>query len=167
MLLRWNPSRSYGFTIIPLAKLECNLGDFRCKHNSRLCHVFDYETKMGQAIQLHLDGPLHNGWRTLGILNEVLSTFWKGLWRLHMPKKIKFFWCQISHNVTPVGEWLGKRGCLIACPLYSSPIETLRTLFVGFLSSLEGMGLSDSPPNYMRNERNNIVERINLDRSLN
>ena len=48
--------------------------------------------------------PTYNGWRTLGIPDEALITFWKGLWRLHMPEKIKHFWWQIGHNVVPVGE---------------------------------------------------------------
>ena len=72
------------------------------------------------------DGPLHNSWWTLGILNEVLGTLWKGLWRLYVPEKIKIFWWQIGHNMVPIGEWLGKCGCSIASPLCSSPIETLR-----------------------------------------
>ena len=87
---------------------------------------FDYNTTLGRAIQLQFDGPLCNGWQTLGILDDVLGTFWKGLWRLHVPKKIKLFWWQIGHNMVPVDEWLGKRGGPIACPLCSSPIETLR-----------------------------------------
>ena len=96
------------------------------KHDGRLRHFLEYITKLGQTLQLQLDGPLGNDWVTLGIPIEVLLTFWKGLWRLHMPEKIKLFWWQISHNVVPVGEWLGKRGSLIVCPLCSeSPIETL------------------------------------------
>ena len=67
-----------------------------------------------------------NGSRTLGIPDEVLITFWKGLQCLHLSEKIKLFWWQIVHNVVPVGEWLRKRGDPIVCPLCSSPIETLR-----------------------------------------
>ena len=85
-------------------ELGCNLGDFLWKHNGKLRHFFEYNTKMGRTLQLQLDGPLRNGWRTLGIPNEVLITFWKGLWYLHMLEKIKLFWWQIGHNVVPVGE---------------------------------------------------------------
>ena len=110
----------------PLVELEWDPGDFRWKHGDKLCHFFEYSTKLGRTLQLQLDGPIRNGWRTLGIPDEVLITFWKGLWRLHMPEKIKLFWWQIGHNVIPVGEWLGKRGGPIGCPLCSSPIESLR-----------------------------------------
>jgi hypothetical protein len=55
-------------------------------------------------LQLQLGGPLRNGWQTLGIPDEALITFWKGLLHLHMLEKIKLFWWQIVHNVVPVGE---------------------------------------------------------------
>ena len=69
----------------PLVELEWDPGDFRWKHDGRLCHFFEYNTKLGHTLQLRLAGPLRNGWQTLGILDEVLITFWKGLWHLHMP----------------------------------------------------------------------------------
>ena len=63
----------------PLAEIEWDPGDFRWKHDSRLWNFFEYNTKLGQTLQLQLDGPLHNGWQTLGILDKVLDNFWKGL----------------------------------------------------------------------------------------
>ena len=110
----------------PLVDLDWDPGDFRWKHDDRLHHFFDYTTKLGRTLQLQRGGPLRNGWRTLGIPDEVLIAFWKGLWRLHMPEKIKLFWWQIGHNVVPVGEWLDKHGGPLGCPLCSRPIETLR-----------------------------------------
>ena len=70
----------------PLVELEWDPGDFRWKHGDKLCHFFEYSTKLGRTLQWQLDGPIRNGWRTLGIPDEVLNTFWKGLWRLHMPE---------------------------------------------------------------------------------
>ena len=110
----------------PLTELECDLGDFKWKHNGKLRHFFEYNTKLGRTLQLPLDNPLRNGRRIVGIPDEVLSTFWKGLWSLNVLEKIKLFWRQISHNMVPVGEWLGKCGAPIVCPLCSSPIETPR-----------------------------------------
>ena len=43
-----------------------------------------------------------------------------------MPENIKLFWWQIGHNMVLVGEWLGKRGGPLGCPLCSLPMETLR-----------------------------------------
>ena len=54
----------------PLAELEWDPGDFKWKHNNRLHHFFNYNTKLGQAIQLQLEGPLHNGWKTLASLTR-------------------------------------------------------------------------------------------------
>ena len=110
----------------PLVDLDWDPWDFRWKHDDKLHHFFDYNTKLGRNLQLQLGAPLRNGWRTVGIPNEALITFWKGLWRRHMPEKIKLFWWQIGHNVVPVGEWLGKRGSPLGHPLCFSPIETLR-----------------------------------------
>ena len=63
----------------PLVNLDWDPGDFRWKHDGKLCHFFEYNDKLGWTLQLQLDGPLRNGWRTLGIPDELLITFWKGL----------------------------------------------------------------------------------------
>ena len=63
----------------PLVDLDWDLGDFRWKHDDRLHHFFDYTTKLGRTLQLQPGSPLRNGWRTLGIPDEALITFWKGL----------------------------------------------------------------------------------------
>ena len=111
------------------------------------------------------EGPLNNGRWTLGIPDEVLGTFSKGLWHLHVLEKIKLLWWQISHNMVLVGEWLGKHGGSIVCPLYFAPTETM-TLFVGLPSSSKVLEQGDSPPSCLRSGRDNIVERNGLDQPL-
>ena len=107
MLLRWNPTASCGSTVVvPSRKQNGAHGDFKWKHDGKLYHFFEYNTKLGWTLQLKLDCPLRNGWQTLGIPNVRK----KGLCCLHVPKKIKLFWWQIGHKVVSFREWLGKRG---------------------------------------------------------
>ena len=56
----------------PLVDLDWDPGDFRWKHDDRLHHFFDYNTKLGRSLQLQLGVPLRNGCRTLGIPDEAL-----------------------------------------------------------------------------------------------
>ena len=68
--------KSWVYGIRPLANLEWDLGDFRWKQDcSRLSQFSYYNTKLGRTIQMQWECPLHNGWQTLAILDEVLDTF--------------------------------------------------------------------------------------------
>ena len=62
-----------------LAELEWDPWDFKWKHDGRLCHFFDYNTKLGQAIQLQLEismvgGDWHHRQGALYILEGSLAS---------------------------------------------------------------------------------------------
>ena len=99
-LLRWNP---LDYDNCPLAELEWDPGDFRWKHNNRLCHFFDYNIKFGQPIQLQWKVPC-----------AMVGEHWASITRcfahsrrvssvLHMAEKIKIFW--FSHILELARGW--------------------------------------------------------------
>ena len=51
-LLRWNPDwKLWAYSNCPLVELEWGPRDFEWKHDGRLHHFFNYNTKLSQAIQ--------------------------------------------------------------------------------------------------------------------
>ena len=52
---------------------------------------------------------IRNSKKDKGISDDLLKLFWRRLWALDTPKKIKVWLLLLSHKALPVGEWLGSR----------------------------------------------------------
>ena len=58
-----------------------------------------------------------NSWKDKGLLHDFLKSFWRKLWVLDTPKKIKVWLWLLSHKAVPVGEWWSSRSGEAGCRL--------------------------------------------------
>ena len=70
--------------------------------------------------------PLDVWWLTPGrISGDLLKSFWRRLWALDMPEKIKVWLWLLSHKAVLVGEKLGSRGGEHGCKLCGHALESI------------------------------------------
>ena len=53
---------------------------------------------------------IRNSWKDKGISDDLMKSFWRRLWALDMPEKIKVWLWLLSHKSIPIEEWLSFRG---------------------------------------------------------
>ena len=97
-----------------------------------LKRFFEYNTKLGRRIigsKTVGAGMIRNRWKDKGISDDDLKAFWRRLWALDMPEKIKAWWWLLSHKAVPVGEWLSSRGGEASCKLCGQDLESISHCF--------------------------------------
>ena len=70
-----------------------------------------------------------NSWRDKGISYDWLKSFWRRLWALDMPKKIKVWLWLLSHKTIPIREWMRCRGGEAGCKLCGHSLESIPHCF--------------------------------------
>ena len=60
-----------------------------------------------------------------GISDDLLKLFWKRLWALDMPEKIKVWFWLLSHKAVLGGEWMKCHGGEAGFKLCGHPLESV------------------------------------------
>ena len=99
---------------------------------TKLEKFFEYSTKLGrQIIGSKSMGATQtrNSWRDKGISDDLLKSFWRGLWAFDMPEKIKLWLWLLSHKAIHVGERLRCCGGEAGCKICGHSLESIPHCF--------------------------------------